>query len=282
MGNEEFGAYLKSLLKARRPECTVKSLTSALGYLDPSTVYRWLRNEKPPALNSGDYEKIVEHLKLSQTEARDLRIAQVNSLANRPTNRQRVRQTDTSAPSPVALLENWRGSARGRPRIGPTSAGAQGADILRTMIDKLDELPPADGFSEEERTITLTWQSSDPIEMSADLQEHWLAALRAVLRRKWRVQYLCRLDGDGIRTMRLVEMMRGLIGMGEYHPRYFTSYDVLTPPLTCSSSLDVPPWRSSPAIARTRWTMAASSRTHMAWRFSRRMRANSPRRRRPS
>lgn len=231
MGNEEFGAYLKTLLKARSGACTVKSLTSALGYQDPSTVYRWLRGEKPPALNSGDYEKIIEHLKLSQTEARDLRTAQVNSLANRPTRRQRLHQPDTSARSPVApLLDNWGGSARGRRRIGPTSADARGADILREMIELLDGTPPADGLSEEERTITLTWQSSDPIEMSADLQENWLAALQAVLRRKWRVQYLCRLDGDGVRTMRLVEMMRGLIGMGEYYPRYFTSYGVLTPP----------------------------------------------------
>ncbi|MGH2503814.1 MAG: hypothetical protein ACRDID_14990 [Ktedonobacterales bacterium] len=98
------------------------------------------------------------------------------------------------------------------------------------MIGLLEATPDAVGRSEEARTITLTWQSSEPIEMSAELQGRWHQALQSVLRRGWRMLYLCRLNDNGARTIHLVEMMRGLVGMGEYLPRYFTPYGVVTPP----------------------------------------------------
>lgn len=230
MGTEEFGDYLEKLLRARRRECSVKCLKVALGYQDPSTIYRWLRGEKPPALNSGDYEKIVTHLNLNPIEARELHEAQVRSLAEHPRRRQARQGAPSSAGLIPPLLQSWRASAPPEPRYGPTSPDAKGAPILNEAIRLLEDTPSAEGLSDEERTITLTWQSSDPIEMDSDLQNRWQAALQAVLRRDWRIQYLCRLDGDGQRTVQLVKMMRGLMGMGEYLPRYFTPYGMLTPP----------------------------------------------------
>lgn len=44
------------------------------------------------------------------------------------------------------------------------------------------------------------------------------------------MRYLCRLDDDIHRTVRLVELMRDLVGTGNYLPRYFKPYGVLSPP----------------------------------------------------
>lgn len=230
MGTEEFGDYLDKLLRARRRECSVKCLKGALGYQDPSTIYRWLRGEKPPALNSGDYEKILAHLDLNPIEARELREAQVRSLAEHPWRRQTRQGATSSAELIRPLLETWGASGRSQSRYGATSPDAKGAPILGEAIRLLEDAPSAEGLSDEERTITLTWQSSDTIEMDDDLQNRWIEALQTVLRRKWRIRYLCRLDGDGERTVKVVQMMHGLMGMGEYLPRYFTPYGVLTPP----------------------------------------------------
>ncbi len=238
MGNEEFGVCLKALLAARRDTCSATCLSEALGYADPSTLYSWTRGETVPALRTQYVARIIEHLRLSHVEAQELQNAHVHSLRHptpRPLRRKRVRTA-----APVAVLTNTMCQPpRIRVNSEPQHAFQTRADhahypqvagVLAEMIDLLEGLPDATGLAEIDRTIILTWQSRDMVELPNELQSRWLPTMESVLRRGWRILYLCRVDENVDRTVRLVKVMQTLLGTGNYFPRYFASYGVLAPP----------------------------------------------------
>lgn len=226
METEEFGACLKQLLNEKGDDYSVEGMAEALSYGDGSTIYRWLRGEKTPSVPSPYVDLIIEYLKLDARQAERLRAAQVFSLRNRI---RRMRKPGNKSSEAVGqLVENSRGKTI-RPSAPLNRSKARGAQILFDVINLLLEAPPPGNRSEEERTITLTWQSREPIEMSVELQESWWLALRQVMKRGWRIRYLCRLDHDINRTVKLVQMMRDLVSTGNYFPRYFTTYGVLSP-----------------------------------------------------
>lgn len=224
---EEFGACLKQLLHEKGKDYSVEGMAEALSYGDGSTIYRWIRGEKTPSVPSPYVDLIIEYLKLNARQAERLRAAQVYSLRNRIRRMRKPRIKDSEAVE--SLFENgWGGTHR--PSAPLNRSKARGAQILFDAINLLLEAPPPGNRSDEERTITLTWQSREPIEMSAELQESWGLALRQVMKRGWRIRYLCRLDHDIHRSVRLVQMMRDFVSTGNYFPRYFTTYGVLLPP----------------------------------------------------
>ncbi len=229
---EGFGSYLKGLVDNARIEgCSAKSLARALGFMDASTVYRWMRGVKTPALNTEYVSLIIEHLRLTPAQAHELRHAQIRSIQDSRSRPPRRRPEKNRAPV-AALVEHTgvdpyiRSDARQRRATRPH---AQVVDILLDMIDLFNGLPDATNRAEADKTIVLTWQSRDPIEMTAELQDRWVLALQSALRRGWHIEYLCRLDANVYRTVRLVEMMHDFVGVGEYLPRYFTTYGALTP-----------------------------------------------------
>jgi hypothetical protein len=230
VGIEGFGANLKRLVEDPRRDCSAACLAEALGFRDPSTVYRWMRGEKTPSLNSDYAAHISTHLKLTHTEAQDLRNAQIRSLSDRKPRLPRRKPAGGSG-SVEPLLEH-SGQARHereavRERMAPPNASAM--SVTLQMIELLEGLPTAAGRTGEDKTIVLTWQSRDPIDLTPDLQERWQAAIQTALRRGWRILYLCRLDANTARTVRLVEMMRDFFGAGAYTPRYFRTYGTLSP-----------------------------------------------------
>jgi len=241
VGTDDFGVHLKRLLASRRNECSAQCLSDTLGYSDPATVYRWLRGEKAPALNTEYVDKIIDHLKLTPAEAQDLRNAQIHALTDRrvtapkpsklprASKQPRPPKSQTPAASVAPLIDQLAHPGDDL-EYHASSPHARGAPILSQIIELFEQLPDATGRSDAERTIVLTWQSRETSEMSAELEERWLVSLRSILRRGWQMQYLCRLDDNIHRTVRLVEMMRDLIGTGNYFPRYFKPYGVISPP----------------------------------------------------
>lgn len=230
MGIEGFGAELKRLVEDPRNECSAACLAEALGFRDPSTVYRWMRGEKTPTLSSDYTTLIVTHLKLTHAEAQELRNAQIRSLSDRKPRL--PRRKPSRGGGPVASLLERSGQARHQRDVVRARAVAPNADVIAVtlnMIELLEGLPNAAGRTDDDTTIVLTWQSRDPLETTAELQDRWQAAIQTALRRGWRMLYLCRLDANISRTVRLVEMMRDFFGAGAYSPRYFRTYGTLTP-----------------------------------------------------
>ncbi len=236
MGIETFGEYLQKLLADSEKNCSVDCLYKALNYEDPSTVYRWLRGEATPALRSNNFERIRAHLKLSRLEELLLRDAQIRSLTERTPRPPRIRKPPVSAPrtsaAPSESDANSDQAGRAHDEAHPhqmISKHARATKILAEMTERIEALPDAPLNSDADRTILVTWQGRDPLELSDRLQARWFAALKAALRRGWRIEYLFRLDSNAYRTVRLVEMMHNLVGLGDYSPRYFTTYGAMTP-----------------------------------------------------
>ncbi len=230
MGIEEFGAELKRLVEDPRKECSAACLAEALGFRDPSTVYRWMRGEKTPTLSSNYVALIVAHLKLTHAEAQELRNAQIRSLSDRKPRPSRRKPSRGGGPV-ASLLDHSRQARHQRESVRSRTAlpNANANAVALQMIEMLEGLPNAASRTDEDATIVLTWQSRDPIELTTEVQDRWQAAIQAVLRRGWRILYLCRLDANISRTVRLVEMMQGFFGAGAYSPRYFRTYGTLTP-----------------------------------------------------
>ncbi len=233
MEGEGFGDCLKRFMATNPSEhvCKPKCLAGTLLYADAGSVNRWRRGDNTPKLDADVIDKIFTHLGLTEGQARELREAQARSLRRgaKPRGKPKL-----SAHTSIAPLVK-----RGRhPNVQPLTVtphraptgDSQSGSILHDMIALLEALPDATGLTEEEKTITLTWQGRDAFEMSDTLQARWRVALQSVLRRGWRINYLCRLDRNIHRTVRLVEMMFDYVGTGNYFPRYFTTYGTLTTP----------------------------------------------------
>ena len=208
----------------------MESLAKALSFADGSTIYRWLRGEKTPSVQSQHIDLIINYLKLKPAQAERLRNAQVYSLRNRmPREPRKPRKRPPRPRNSVSLLIVDTTGEQVKELVPPGKPDAEGVRIMKAMIQLLRNAPAPGNRSEEDRTITLTWQSRDTIAINDELQEEWEKALRQAMRQGWRIRYLCRLDHNLDRTVKLVHMMRALLSMGNYFPRYFTSYGALSP-----------------------------------------------------
>ncbi|MGH2503558.1 MAG: hypothetical protein ACRDID_13710, partial [Ktedonobacterales bacterium] len=94
----------------------------------------------------------------------------------------------------------------------------------------LEQAPDGTGLDGPANTITLTWRSHTPLQMTDEQQGRWRVALQSLLRRGWRLRYLCLLDKNIYRTVNLVQNMLDYIGMGAYIPHYFTTGFDTRPP----------------------------------------------------
>src|SRR5262249_31317432 len=74
-----FGGYLAEVLRQR--QCSGSRLANMVG-VDPALVYRWLRNEAVPKLDTAYCDDIGQKLHLNQRELSQLKEAQIYSLSN--------------------------------------------------------------------------------------------------------------------------------------------------------------------------------------------------------
>jgi hypothetical protein len=208
MSEEWFGDCLKQLMKKppSNHECNPRCLAYALGHRNTNEVNRWRRNGRPPKLDSGHVEKIAQHLGLSSAQHKELREAQIRGLS-RPRPK---KQPSEDPPPPVDDTP-------------PPYAGATGKAVVEKLIALLEEAPDGTGRDEPNNTITLTWRSRTPLQMTDEQQRRWRVAFQSLLQRGWQVRYLCLLDRNVYRTVNLVQNMLEYTSMGVYLPRYFTT-----------------------------------------------------------
>jgi hypothetical protein len=207
MSEEWFGDCLKQLMQKppSNHECNPRCLATALRHRNTNEVNRWRRNGRPPKLDSGHVNTIAQHLGLSSAQHKELREAQIRGLSRpRPEKQQ---PEDLPPPGPVP----------------PPYAGATGKAAVEKLIALLEEAPEGTGRDEPNNTITLTWRSRTPLQMTDEQQRRWRMALQSALQRGWQVRYLCLLDRNVYRTVNLVQNMLEYTSMGVYLPRYFTT-----------------------------------------------------------
>jgi hypothetical protein len=214
MEGEGFGACLFRLMEGNPSEhvCEPQHLADAIE-CDASQVNRWLRGIGAPKLNSGRTEAIAQHLHLNAEQTKELEAAQIYEL-KQPTQPYQKR--------PPRL-------PRDDTTKKPPYSGARGKAAVESLLALLEQAPAGTGRDEPTNTITLTWRSRTPLQMTDEQQSRWRVAFQSILRRGWRLHYLCLLDKNVYRTVNLVQNMLDFIGMGVYIPRYFTTgYDTLT------------------------------------------------------
>lgn len=237
MGRESFGACLSEFMDHNPSQhvCHPKHLAAAIR-CDVGQVNRWRRHVGAPKLNSGRIAAIADHLRLPDEQMKELEAAAIYTLKQpplKPPKRSKAPPITSSETSPFSSLIE-RGplpQKRAVPVAPPAPAPRHsGGRLAEEIIKLLEKIPEGSGTDEPDNTILLTWQGRDTIEMNEEQQERWRLALRTVLRRGWRIDYLCRLDKNLHRTARLVEMMLNYLGAGAYRPFYFTSYGTLSIP----------------------------------------------------
>lgn len=207
MEGEGFGACLLRLMERNPSEhvCESKHLASAID-CDSSQVNRWRRGLGAPKLNSTHVSAIAQHLQLNAEQALKMEAAQINTL-KQPARPPRKRPPDTSRDTTKK----------------PQYVGVRGKAVVERLLALLEQAPDGTGLNEPTNTITLTWRSRTPLQMTDEQQVRWRVALQSVLQRGWRLHYLCLLDKNVYRTVNLVQNMLDFIGKGEYIPRYFTT-----------------------------------------------------------
>lgn len=106
MSSIRFGDYLAQMLHERA--CSGSRLATMVG-IDAALVYRWLRNEAVPKLDTAYCDQMARALHLSQAELSQLKEAQIFSLS-RPLERR------PKARSSSAAVERLLRQAAPRPR----------------------------------------------------------------------------------------------------------------------------------------------------------------------
>jgi hypothetical protein len=160
-------------------------------HADKSVVYRWLRHERVPPLNSDYLEKIRQHLALDERITGRLRQAQIASLSRPPTALLKRRQTPRGARAAFTrFIEHtsapWPRSPITRPRLAtldPPAASPRGRiAVLRAAIALLERAAAHTG----PRTgpILLSVQGKGLFERlpdASDTQHAWQEALHHAL-----------------------------------------------------------------------------------------------------
>jgi hypothetical protein len=240
MEGETFGRLLSELLGG----LPVGDFALAI-HVDRSVIYKWLRDERTPRLNSPHLANITARLGLDAHGMERLRQAQITSLsAQAQTERQRPRAAAATRSAVSRFIERTLDAAdsasasdtRHRvptpplPRHGTVARGRDKA--LRTAIDLLAHAARRD--LQPTGAIQLSMQGMGMFEglpKAKELDLAWRSALRAALRRGWEIDQLWRLDKNIDRSLQLVATMLDLVGMGGYHPHYFSGRSgVLRPP----------------------------------------------------
>lgn len=232
MSEVRFGEYLGHLLRERG--CSGSRLAGMVG-VDAALVYRWLRNEAVPKLDTAYCDEIAQKLHLTPAELSHLKAAQVYSLSKPIERRPKVRSNSAaverllrqagpqppspgSSPAPLqSLAPRQSGVIWGRPAL------------LEAIISLLESLPALPRL--QSNTVLLTFQGAEnAFEDFPELQEQFTRTLLGVLQRGWQVRHLWRLDQDVRRSILLVEDMLKLLGTGHYHPSYMSQSGTLAPP----------------------------------------------------
>jgi transcriptional regulator with XRE-family HTH domain len=234
VGTIRFGEYLAQIL--REQECSGSRLAAALG-VDAALVYRWLRNEAVPKLDTAYCDEIARTLHLSQTELSRLKEAQVFSLS-RPLER---RSKPRSSAAVERLLRRRAPHARSngsdalalpaQPPPAPRPSGVIWGRpaVLQATINLLENLPVLPRL--QSHPVMLSFQGAEnAFDDFPELQEQFITALQGALQRGWQVCHLWRLDEDVRRSILLVEEMLKLLGTGRYLPCYMSQYGTLAPP----------------------------------------------------
>lgn len=226
-----FGHCLDELLK--RKAVATEQLADVLG-VDRSLVYRWLRDERVPKLNTEYVDVIADFLHLSPTDARRLRAAQVRTLQvfRLNTSRQWASQSEEDRRVASPWITGARRPQGGRRRPTRAQAGTmvvRGREAaLRLAIELLERVPRL--AIPRSRAILMTSQGkgSFGVELRERVAE-WNSKIVQALRRGWEVVYLTRFDHESPRLARQVPRMLELLGVGAFHPRYFVPYGPLSP-----------------------------------------------------
>lgn len=211
MAEVRFAAYLGALLAARH--MLPINLAQAL-YVDSSVVYRWLRDERIPRLDSSHIEAIAKFLALSNAERERLEKAQIVSL-----------KSPHSASASTEERQDRLGVALAKP-----AGDVYGArTMIEAAIGLLETLPPV-GADQTDTTIFLTFQGQDAFEKFPDLHVRWHEACYHALHRGWTIHHLWRLDENPTRTLELLQHSLNALGVGRYIPYYFKQHELLRPP----------------------------------------------------
>lgn len=228
MEGEGFGACLSQFME-RNPSqhvCQPKHLAPVIG-CDTTQINRWLRGDGAPKLNSSYVSAIAQHLRLTAEQAQELENAQILTLKQPKQPKQPHWKGSPDPPPdtpPYTTPDTSPGDARKPPYVG-----ARGKAVVENLLALLEQAPDGTGRNESTNTITLTWRSRKPLQMTDEQQLRWRVALQSVLQRGWRLHYLCLLDKNVYRTVDLVQNMLDFIDMGMYVPGYFkTGHDTLT------------------------------------------------------
>ncbi|HEX8729414.1 MAG TPA: hypothetical protein VF739_12365 [Ktedonobacterales bacterium] len=217
MEGEGFGACLSRFIEHNPSQhvCQATHLAPVIG-CDASQINRWLRGNGAPKLNSSYVSAIAQHLLLSAKQTQELEDAQIFTL-KQPKQPRKKRITDPPSDIPSGTSSDTPpGGARKPPYFG-----ARGKAVVENLLALLEEAPDGTGRNDPANTITLTWRSRRPLQMTDGQQIRWRVALQSVLQRGWRLHYLCLLDKNVYRTVDLVQNMLDFIDMGEYVPSYF-------------------------------------------------------------
>ena len=203
--------------------------------IDAALVYRWLRNEAVPKLDTTYCDDIARQLHLNQRELGQLKEAQIYSLSNpierRPKTRSEsaaverlLRQAGDQPPSPGS-------SAAPLPPLAPRQSGVIWGRpaLLEAMTSQLEHLPALSRL--QTNTLLFTFQGAEnAFDDFPELQDQFTKALQGVLQRGWQICHLWRLDQDVRRSISLVENMLKLLGTGRYLPYFINQYGTIAPP----------------------------------------------------
>jgi hypothetical protein len=206
--------------------------------IDPALMYRWLRNEAVPKLDTAYCHDIAQKLHLNQTELSQLKDAQVYSLS-KPLERRPKARSDSAA------VERLLRQAAPRPRssggiatplaapqtLTPRESGVIWGRpaLVETMISLVENLPALSRF--QSQTLLFTFQGAENVfDDFPELQDLFTKALYGALQRGWKICHLWRIDQDVRRSIFLVENMLKLLGTGRYLPHYISQYGTLSAP----------------------------------------------------
>lgn len=231
------------LLRDALADTSVSALAQALN-IDRGLIYRWLRNERVPRLNTPYLTGIARYLRLDQTTISRLRQAQIAALSEQSTLAKRKRATQAKAGTAVTrFLEHTQTRplaltgehvpVEAAPAIVPLQRSVLRGigEIMQAIITLLNGIPAPKNCRESTILISVQGETAFKGESpAADLGPAWQQALRSLVERGWEIEQLWRLDRDVSRSLRVVERVAGLIGSSRYHPRYFKRYGILKPP----------------------------------------------------